>query len=42
MLHLPKRPGRETDHSLQPNANINAWSHTSTPSCVFVAWSSIN
>jgi len=26
-----KRPGREANHSLQSNAEVNAWSYTSTP-----------
>jgi hypothetical protein len=37
-----KRPGREADHSPPPSAEVkeckNAWSYTSTPQCVFMAW----
>jgi hypothetical protein len=34
-----KRPGREVDNSLPSNAKIkNAWSYTSTPQYVFMAW----
>jgi hypothetical protein len=34
-----KRPGREADHSPQSSAEVtNAWSFTSTPRYVFVAW----
>jgi hypothetical protein len=34
-----KRPGRGADHSPPPNAEVkNAWSYTSTPQYVFMAW----
>jgi hypothetical protein len=34
-----KRPGREADHSLPSSAEIkDAWSYTSTPQYVFLAW----
>jgi hypothetical protein len=34
-----KRPGRETDHSPPSSAEVkNAWSYTSTPQYVFMAW----
>jgi hypothetical protein len=34
-----KRPGRESDHSLQSSAEVkNAWSYTSTPPYVFLVW----
>jgi hypothetical protein len=34
-----KRPGREADHSLPSSAEVkNAWSYTSTPPYVFMAW----
>jgi hypothetical protein len=34
-----KRPGREADHSPPSSAEIkNAWSYTSTPQYVFMAW----
>jgi hypothetical protein len=34
-----KRPGREADHSPQSSAVVkNAWSYTSTPQYVFMAW----
>jgi hypothetical protein len=33
-----KRPGREADHSPPPSAVFNAWSSTSTPQYVFMAW----
>jgi hypothetical protein len=34
-----KRPRRESDHSPQSSAEVkNAWSYTSTPQCVFMAW----
>jgi hypothetical protein len=34
-----KRPGREADHSPPSSAEVkNAWSYTSTPQYVFVAW----
>jgi len=36
------RPDREADHSPLSSAGIkNAWSYTSTPSYVFMAWCSI-
>jgi len=31
-------PGREADHSPPPNAEVNAWSYTSTHHYVFMAW----
>jgi hypothetical protein len=34
-----KRPGREADHSSPSSAEVkNAWSYTSTPQYVFMAW----
>jgi hypothetical protein len=37
-----KRPGREADHSTPSSAEVkNAWSYTSTPPYVFVAWCSL-
>jgi hypothetical protein len=34
-----KRPGREPDHSSPSSAEVkNAWSYTSTPQYVFMAW----
>jgi len=33
-----KRPGREADHSPPSDAEVNAWSYTSTPPYVFMAW----
>jgi hypothetical protein len=34
-----KRPEREADHSPPSNAEVkNAWSYTSTPHYVFMAW----
>jgi hypothetical protein len=34
-----KRPGREADHSPSSRAEVkNAWSYTSTPQYVFMAW----
>jgi hypothetical protein len=34
-----KRPGREADHSPPSSAEVkNAWSYTSTPQYVFMAW----
>jgi hypothetical protein len=34
-----KRPGREADHSPPSSADVkNAWSYTSTPQYVFMAW----
>jgi hypothetical protein len=34
-----KRPGREADHSLPSSSQVkNAWSYTSTPQYVFMAW----
>jgi hypothetical protein len=34
-----KRPGREADHSPQFSAEVkNAWSYTSTPQYIFMAW----
>jgi hypothetical protein len=34
-----KRPGREADHSHPSSAEVkNAWSYTSTPQYVFLAW----
>jgi hypothetical protein len=37
-----KRPGREADHSPPSNAEVkNAWSCTSTPQYVFMAWCSV-
>jgi hypothetical protein len=34
-----KRPGREADHSPPYSAEVkNAWSYTSTPQYVFIAW----
>jgi hypothetical protein len=34
-----KRPGREADHSPPPTADVkNAWSYTSTPKHVCMAW----
>jgi hypothetical protein len=34
-----KRPGRETDHSPPSTAEVkNAWSYTSAPQYVFMAW----
>jgi hypothetical protein len=34
-----KRPGREADHSAPSSAEVkNAWSYTSTPQYVFMAW----
>jgi hypothetical protein len=34
-----KRPGREADHSPPSSAEVkNAWSYTSTPQHVFMAW----
>jgi hypothetical protein len=34
-----KRPGREADHSSPSSAKVkNAWSYTSIPPCVFMAW----
>jgi hypothetical protein len=34
-----KRPGREADHSSPSSAEVNnAWSYTSTPPYVFMAW----
>jgi hypothetical protein len=34
-----KRPGRESDHSPPSSAEVNkAWSYTSTPQYVFMAW----
>jgi hypothetical protein len=34
-----KRPGCEADHSLPSSAEVkNAWSYTSTPQYVFMAW----
>jgi hypothetical protein len=34
-----KRPWREADHSPPSNAEVkNAWSYTSTPQYVFMAW----
>jgi hypothetical protein len=34
-----KRPGREADHSPPSSAEVtNAWSYTSTPEYVFIAW----
>jgi hypothetical protein len=34
-----QRPGREADHSPPSNAEVkNAWSYTSTPQYVFMAW----
>jgi hypothetical protein len=34
-----KRPGREADHSPPSSAEVkNAWSYTSTPQFVFIAW----
>jgi hypothetical protein len=34
-----KRPGREADHSPPSSAEVkNAWSYTSTPKYVFMAW----
>jgi len=34
-----KRPGREADHLSPPSAEVkNAWSYTSTPTYVFIAW----
>jgi len=33
------QPGHETDHSPPPSVEVkNAWSYTSTPQFVFVAW----
>jgi hypothetical protein len=37
-----KRPVREADHSPLSSAEVkNAWSHTSTPQYVFMAWCSV-
>jgi hypothetical protein len=37
-----KAAGRETDHSPPSSAEVkNAWSHTSTPQYVFMAWYSV-
>jgi hypothetical protein len=37
-----KRPGRETDHSAPSSTEVkNAWSYTSTPQYVFLAWCSV-
>jgi hypothetical protein len=37
-----KRPGREVDHSPPSGAEVkNAWSYTSTPQYVFMAWWSV-
>jgi hypothetical protein len=33
-----KRPGREAYHSPTSNAEASAWSYTSTPPYVFMAW----
>jgi hypothetical protein len=34
-----KRPERETDHSPPYSGEVkNAWSYTSDPQCVFMAW----
>jgi hypothetical protein len=33
-----KRPGREADLSPPSSAKVNAWSYTSTPPYVFMAW----
>jgi hypothetical protein len=34
-----KRPGHESGHSLPSSAEVkNAWSYTSPPQCVFMAW----
>jgi hypothetical protein len=34
-----KRPGREADHSPPSSAEVNnAWSYTSTPQYIFMAW----
>jgi hypothetical protein len=34
-----KRPGREADHSSPSTAEVkNAWSYTSSPQYVFMAW----
>jgi hypothetical protein len=34
-----KRPGREADHSPPTSAEVkNAWSYTSIPQYVFIAW----
>jgi hypothetical protein len=33
-----KQPEREADHSPPPTAAVNAWSYTSTPPYVFMAW----
>jgi hypothetical protein len=34
-----KRPGREADHSPPSSAEVrNAWSYTSSPQYVFMAW----
>jgi hypothetical protein len=34
-----KRPGRDADHSSPSSAEVkNAWSYTSTPQYVFIAW----
>jgi hypothetical protein len=38
-----KGPGREADHSPPSNAEVkNAWSYTSTPQYVFMAWCLVN
>jgi len=38
-LGIKRRPGREADLSLPSNAEVkNAWSYTSTPQYVFIAW----
>jgi hypothetical protein len=38
-----KRPGHEADHSLPSSAEVkNAWSCTSTPQYVFMAWCLVN
>jgi hypothetical protein len=37
-----KRPGREADHSHPSSAEVkNAWSYTSIPQYVFMAWCSV-
>jgi hypothetical protein len=37
-----KRPELEANHSPPSSAKVkNAWSHTSTPQCVFMAWCSL-
>jgi hypothetical protein len=33
-----KRPGCEAEHSPPSSAEVNAWSYTSTPQYVFMAW----